>query len=144
MTFIPNPKKQAQEVIFSRKIKKTSHPPLKFNSNPIQQNQFQKLFDIFLDDKLEFCEHLQNIFKKENRTISLLRKLHNNLSRTPLVTIYKFLDCRDISYYQTFNNSFHEKLKSVSYNAALAITGAIRGSFREKLYQKPGFETLLK
>ena len=33
MTFKPNPNKQAQEVTFSRKIKKTSYPPLNFNNN---------------------------------------------------------------------------------------------------------------
>ena len=33
-------------------------------------------------------------------------------------------------------------IKSVQYNAALAITGAIRGSSREKLYQELGFESL--
>ena len=33
-------------------------------------------------------------------------------------------------------------IESVQYNAALAITGAIRGSSREKLYQELGFESL--
>ena len=33
-------------------------------------------------------------------------------------------------------------IESVQYNAALAITGAIRGSSREKLYQGLGFESL--
>ena len=31
MTFNIDPNKQAQEDIFSRKLKKTSHPPLNFN-----------------------------------------------------------------------------------------------------------------
>ena len=33
MRFTPDPKKQAQEVIFSRKINKIDHPPLYFNQN---------------------------------------------------------------------------------------------------------------
>ena len=33
-------------------------------------------------------------------------------------------------------------IKSVQYNAALAITGAIRGTSKEKLYQELGFESL--
>ena len=33
-------------------------------------------------------------------------------------------------------------IESVQYNAALAITGAIRSSSREKLYQELGFESL--
>ena len=82
-----------------------------------------------------------------NRTIALLRKLQNILPRALLVTIYKsfirlHLDYGDILYDQMFNNSFHEKLELIQYNAALAITGAIRGSSREKLYQKLGFESL--
>ena len=42
----------------------------------------------------------------------------------------------DIIYDQAYNLSFHQKLESIQYNAALAVTGAIRGSSREKLYQK--------
>ena len=77
----------------------------------------------------------------------MLHKLQNNLPRTLLVTIYKFfvrlhLDFEDILYDQTFNNSFHEKFELIQYNAALAITGAIRSSSREKLYQELGFESL--
>ena len=40
MTFNPDPNKEAQEVIFSCKIKKTSHPPLNFNNNSAKQLQF--------------------------------------------------------------------------------------------------------
>ena len=35
-------------------------------------------------------------------------------------------------------------MESVQYNAALAITGAIRGTSREKLYQELGLESLRK
>ena len=52
------------------------------------------------------------------------------------------LDYGDILYDQTFNNSFDERLQSVKYNGALAITSAIRGSSREKFYQELGFESL--
>ena len=73
---------------------------------------------------------------KVNKTIGLFRKLQNILSREPLLTIYKscvrpHLDYGDVIYDQHYNNSFHQKLESIQYNAALAITGAIRGSSRE-------------
>ena len=69
------------------------------------------------------------------------------LPREPLLTFYKsfvrpHLDYGDVIYDQHYNNSFHQKLESVQYNAALAIAGAIRGSSREKLYQKLGLESL--
>ena len=41
-------------------------------------------------------------------------------------------------------NPFDQKVKSIQYNAALAITGARRGTSREKLYQELGLEPLLK
>ena len=147
MTFNSDPYKQAQEVIFSRKIKKTSHPPLNFNNNSVKQVRLQKHLDTY---KLDFREHLRNVFKKVNRTISLLCKLQNNLPRAPLVTFYKFfirphLDYGDILYNETFDSIRSirfETLESIQYNAALAITGAIRGSSREKLYQELSLESL--
>ena len=45
-------------------------------------------------------------------------------------------------YDQTFNMSFQQKMETIQYNAALAITGVIRGSSRERLYQELGLETL--
>ena len=116
MTFNPGPNKQAQEVIFSRKIGKTSHSPLTFNNNSVKQEQFQKHLGIYLDSRLDSCELPQNMFNKINKTISLLRKLQNNLPRAPLITIYKsfvrpHLDYGDILYDQTFDISFHERLE---------------------------------
>ena len=37
MSFNPEPSKQAQEVIFSRKTKKDYHPPLAFNNNNVAE-----------------------------------------------------------------------------------------------------------
>ena len=66
-----------------------------------------------------------------------------------LFAIYKLfirphLDYGDIIYDQAYNTSFHQKLHSVHYNAALAITGAIRGTSKEKLYDELGLETFEK
>ena len=104
---------------------------------------------MLLDTKLDFQGHLKSILNKVNKTIGLLRKLHNTLPRLPLLTIYKsfirpHLDYGDIIYDQAYNVSFHQKLESIQYNSALAITGAIRGTSTEKLYNELGSETLEK
>ena len=49
MSFNPDPSKQAQEIIFSRKTKKISHPSLRFNSSIVSQSPYQKHLGIFLD-----------------------------------------------------------------------------------------------
>ena len=84
---------------------------------------------------------------KVNKTIELLRKLQNILPREPLLIIYKSfvrpcLDYGDVIYKQHYNNYFHQKLESIQYNAALALTGTISGSSREKVYQELGLESL--
>ena len=84
MRFNPNPNKQAQEVISSRKIDKIT------------------------------------IFKS---------------------FIKPHLDYGDIIYDRAYNTSFHQNIESIQYNAALPITGAVRGTSREKLYQELGFES---
>ena len=100
-----------------------------------------------LDTKLDFSLHLKNVQNKVNKTIALLRKLQVTLPRTSLITILKsfirpHLDYGDIIYDRAYNTSFHQNIESVQYNVALAITGAVRGTSREKLYQEGGFESL--
>ena len=90
MSFNPDPSKQAQEVIFSRKLQKLVYTPLHFNNTVVTQLTTQKHLCMLLDVKLDFQEHLKNTYSKVNKTIGLLRKLHNTLPRLPLLTIYKY------------------------------------------------------
>ena len=84
MSFNPDPSKQAQEVIFSRKIKKPNHPFL----NQVNQTPYQEYIkNTFLDDKLNLGENLKYISNKVNRTVRLLHKLAMVLSRRSLVII---------------------------------------------------------
>ena len=54
MRFNPDPKKQAQEVIFSRKINKIDRPPLYFNENLVKSSSTQKHLGMIVDTKLDF------------------------------------------------------------------------------------------
>ena len=102
---------------------------------------------VVLDNCLSFEDHLTVILNKVNKTIGLLCKLQNILPRSALLTICKsfitpHLDYDDIIYDQVYNASFHQKLELLQYNACLAITGAIRGTSREKLYEELGLDSL--
>ena len=48
MSFNPDPSKQTQEIIFSRKTKKNSHPSLHFNNSIVSQTPYQKTLAYFL------------------------------------------------------------------------------------------------
>ena len=77
----------------------------------------------------------------------MIRKLQPIIPTAASLTACKsflrpHLDYGDIIYDRVFNKSFQNKLQSVQYNAPSAITGAIRGSTREKLYQEVDPESL--
>ena len=98
---------------------------------------------------INFGKHLKSITNKLNKSIGPLHKLLMILPRQSLVIknksfIRSHLDYSDIIFDQAFNKSFHDNLESIQYNALLVITGAIRGTSREKLYQELGFESPTK
>ena len=62
----------------------------------------------------------------------MLREFQKFLPRRPLITINKsfinpHVDYGNIIYDKAYNVSFYQKLESVQYNPAVAITGAVRG-----------------
>ena len=71
------------------------------------------------------------------------------MPRDSHVTIYKsfikpHLDYANVIFDKPNNATFSNRIESAQYNAALAITGTIRGTSKEKLYQELGFETMNK
>ena len=141
MLFNPDPKKPAQEVLFSRKNQIQNHPTISLNNVQVERTTYQKHLGVILDEKLNFTEHVDSTISKVNKGISLIKKLSHSLPRKSLVTIYKvflrpFIDYGDIIYDQPNNESFCEKLESIQYKAALAITGAIHSTSRDKIYKE--------
>ena len=103
------------------------HPVVYFNNTPVNSTATHKHLGMILDSKLSYENHLQSAFSRVNKTIGLLRKLQPTLPRKSLLTIDKSFD-------RVSNDSCHQKLESLQYSAAIAITGAIRGISSEKLY----------
>ena len=147
MSFNPDPTKQATEVVFSRKKKPANHAPLLFNSSQVAVVPHQKHLGLYLDRNLTFGFHLKEKISKANRVIGLIKHLSRILPRKSLVTLYTsfarpHLDYADVIYDQPHNERFCSTIESIQYNAALAITGAIRGTSKERIYQELGFESL--
>ena len=73
--------------------------------------------------------------KQINKTVGLLEKLQNVLTRTSKLFVRPHIDHDDIIYDQVYNFAFHQKLEP--FHACFPInTSAIRRTTREKLYQK--------
>ena len=147
MSFNPDVRKQATEVVFSRKKSPADHALLVFNNSNIKTVSHQKHLGLILDEKLSFDSHLKEKISKANKVIGLIKHLSGTLPRHSLITLYKsfarpHLDYADVIYDQPHNERFCSTIESVQYNAALAITNAIRGTSRERLYQELGLESL--
>ena len=116
-----------------------------------------KHLGVVLDSKLSFSAHIKAAISKTRKGIGLLRYLSKYLPRNTLNELFKLyvrphLDYGDVIYHipakvcefsgNTISSNLMEKLESVQYSAALAVTGAWRGTSREKLYAELGWESL--
>ena len=134
--FNPDVTKQAQEVIFSHKNNKTDQPVIYFNEVPVAKGSCQKHLGIHLDEKLNFNTHINEKIAKANKGIWIIHKLAHLLPRESFITIYKSFvrphtDHSDIIYDQPNNEHFCNMIERVQYNAALPITGAIKGTTQQ-------------
>ena len=123
------------------------HPPLVFTNANVFQSKSQKHLVIILDSELVFEEHYKTVLSKTNRTIGLWRKHQNVLPRKALMNFYKafvrpHLDYGDVLFNQEFKALSHAKLESIKYNACLTLTWTMRGTSKEKLYQKLCLQSL--
>ena len=139
MIFNPDASKQAQEIVFSRKANARNHATVSFNNESVIRDNIQKHLGLFLDSKLSFFDHTNEKIKKATKGFNFIRKMNLLLPRSSLLTIYKsfvrpHLDYGDVIYDQSNNARMSDKIESVQYNAALAITGTIRGISKDKLY----------
>ena len=157
MSFNPDPQKQAVELTFSRKKIEIDHPTILFNDIPVKKVTEHKHLGIILDSKLSFSSHIKSAISKTRKGIGLLKHLSKYLPRDTLNKVYKLyvrphLDYGDVIYHAPakmcdFSRNIilpnlMEKLESVQYSAALAVTGTWRGTSRDKLYTELGWESL--
>ena len=116
-----------------------------------------KHLGMFLDSKLSFSTHIKEVIFKIRKGVGMLKYLSKYLPRHTLNELYKLhvrphLDYGDVTYHSPakvceFSHSVilpnqMEKLESVQYSAALAVSGAWRGTSREKVYAELGWESL--
>ena len=61
MSFNPDPTKQAQEIIFSRKTSQRNHPSFMFNNSIVNVTNIHKHLGMIFYSKLSFDKHLKSV-----------------------------------------------------------------------------------
>ena len=158
MLFNPDISKQAVEVIFSNKHKKSVHPPLIFNGIPVKLVDETLHLGMTLDSKLSFDKHLDAKLAKARQGLGIMKQLKKWVSCIVLESIYKLyvrphLDYGDMIYdvaipnkYSIFNqdnpNCLAKKVESIQYEADRVVTGAWKSTSMTKLYANLGWESV--
>ena len=142
---IADSNKPAEEVIFSRKNKVQVDLTINLSNIQVERTFYQKHLGILLDEKFNFKQRIDSVIPKINNVIFVIKKLRHSLSRKSVLTIYQtflrpLIHYGDIIYDQPQNEYFCEKLKSLQYKTALAVTGAIQGTSRDKMHQELGLK----
>ena len=100
--------------------------------------------------KLTFDKHIQASITKARKEIGVIRFMSKYLQRNVLDQLYKLyvrphLDYCDVIYHKhdpTLKLQFTKTLESVQYSAALAVSGAWKGTNMYRLYEELGWEPL--
>ena len=75
MLFNPDPRKPAQEVVFSGKKKLQSHPTILLNNIQVERASYLKHFGILLEEKVNIKQNIDSVILKTKKGISVLKKL---------------------------------------------------------------------
>ena len=109
---------------------------MSFGDDDVVRKSEQKHLGMILDSKLDFQSHIKEAIQKARRRIGMIRYLFKYVSRDVLDQIYKLyvrphLDYGDIIYHKydpQMHLNFTQRLERTQYSAALAVTGAWRGT----------------
>ena len=104
MCFNPDPTKQAEEILFSQKLKKPYHPPIYFGVTEVKRVSDHKHLGLILDSKLSFVKHISEKLSTARKGIGIIKHLAPYLPLKSRDQIYKMhvrphLDYCDIIYH---------------------------------------------
>ena len=98
MLFNPDRNKQAQEVIFSRKIRKDFYTNLYFNDQSNERSVAYQHLGLTLDEKLLLTNYINDKINKNLKGVGLLYKLSMLLLQQNSFTICKTVIRLDLDY----------------------------------------------
>ena len=154
MSFNPDVTKPPIEIIFSTKHNPPLHPPLMFNGVMVKRVNDHQHLGLILDSKLSFKSHINEACSKAKKGVGVIKFMSKYAPRKSLEQIYKSyvrsqIEYGDVIFHEPPNNPFSFdisdkmlQLEKIQYSAALAVSGAWKGTSKSKLYAELGWESL--
>ena len=137
--------------------KKNKSPTNLFNHTEVKSAQHHKYLGLILDSKLSFVKHINEKIAIARKGIGVIKHLAPYLPLKSRNQIYKMhvrphLDYCDIIFHKPAIHSEFDSsltlnfqmnaLERTQYQAALAVSGAWKGTNSYKIYEELGWETL--
>jgi hypothetical protein len=123
-----------------------ANPNLFFQNEQVSLVQSHRHLGLTINAKLKWNEHILNITNKAKRQIDIMKRLKFKLDRKTLETVYITYVRPSLEYgcvvWDNCDNESKLLLEGVQLAAARIVTGAIRGTSHDKLYEETGWETL--
>ena len=124
MSFNTDPSKEAQKVVFQRRLQKRIIIPYISNNMPLTQTIVQNHIEMYLDEKINCNTHIKEKLSKVYKDTGLFRGLSNKLPRQAFFTMYKAFARPHIGYgvivYDKPNNeTFINKFEKTQYDPTL-------------------------
>ena len=140
-----NPSK-TEAMIFSTKRDKPVHPALYYEGNEIDIVSSHKHLGVTLSSNLSWRTHVLDIHDKASKRLNLLKGLKLKINRKTLDKLYKSLfrplmEYADVVWDGCCDN-VSDLLESVQYEFAKIVTGAMKGTGRQRLLEELAWERL--
>ena len=137
---------KTKNMIVSKKVNETNHPPLYFNGHVIDTTHEHKHLGITLSNDCSWHNHIEIIKSKAWKRINIMRKLKWFLDRKSLEMLY-FSFIRPLMEYGDIlfdNSSINDKtqLENIQLEAARIVTGTTKLVPLRLLYKETGWQTL--
>jgi hypothetical protein len=125
-----------------------NNPDLYMNDSKLEIVDNYKHLGLQFNKRLNWRDHVLSIVTKGNRNLDVLKRLRYSLDRKTLETLYMSFIRPSLEYgsviWDNCDEESQDMLEKVQLNAAKIITGAIKGTSHNSLYQECGWESLRK
>ena len=131
---------------FSAKRTKQQHPDLFYDGKKIHEVFHHIHLGVTLSSNLSWREHILNIYEKASKRLNVLKGIKYQVGRDTLRALYKSLVRSLMEYTDVVWNGCSDTesdlLDSVQYEAGKIVTGAMKGTSRQRLMCELGWEEL--
>ena len=137
---------KTNSMILSAKRSRLPHPPLFLNGNVINEVSSHTHLGLTLSSNMSWQNHVLYIYHKASKRLHMLKGLKYKVSRDTLAILYKSMIRSVVEYadcvWDGCSDELSQLLESIQYESAIVVSGALKGTSKQKVLAELGWENL--